>query len=149
MTHPITAGSILVDESARLPNTFLLQRDSDSKGWAAIQDTRSTFETAVREAGWTFFFMAGEIRATAFGFDQPKALLAAVKRLRADVRSQHCNCLEVTQVTQKSFLGVPYVRVTAHSRHLQKGMLFHANGPDSNPLPELSQTQSKWKVTAS
>ena len=149
MTIPIAAGSILVEKIARLPNSSLLQPESDSNGWAAIQDTRSAFEKAIREAGWTFFYMAGEVQATAFGFDRPKALRAALKRLIADVRSQRCNCIEITQVTDRSFLGVPSVRVTAHPRHLQKGMLFSANERDRNPAPGLSQDQEKWEVTAS
>ena len=148
MTHPITAGSILVQASAHLPIAVRLQGQSDANGWAAIEDTRSAFEKAIREAGWTFFFMAGEIQATAFGFDKPKARRTALRRLIADVRSQHCNSIEINQVTDKSFLGLPYVRVTAHSRHLQKGTLFQDNGPGPNPAPGLSQTQPKWKVTA-
>jgi hypothetical protein len=68
--------------------------------------------------------MAGEIRATVFGFDRQKALRTALKRLIADVKSQHCNSIEITRVISKSFLTVPYVSVSAHPRHLQKGMFF-------------------------
>jgi hypothetical protein len=128
MTPSITAGSILVEENTRLPNNLLLPSESGSNGWAAIKDSRPAFEKAIRESGWTFFFMAGEIHATAFGFDQPKALRTALKRLAADVWSQRCNCIEITQVMDKSFLGMPYVRVTSHPRHLQKGVLFQTNG---------------------
>ena len=68
--------------------------------------------------------MAGEIKATVFGFDRQKTLRAALKRLIANVKSQHCNSIEITRVTGKSFLKVPYVSVSAHPRHLQKGVLF-------------------------
>ena len=147
MTNPITAGSILVGESAHLPNA-LLQSETDANGWAQIKDSRPTFEKAIREAGYTFFFMAGEIEATVFGFDKPKALRTALTRLITDVQSQHCNSIEISQVADKSLLGLPYVRVTAHVRHLQKGTLFQDNGPGMNLSPGLSQTQPKWKVTA-
>jgi len=153
MTKPITAGTILVEESAHLPNALLLQAEADSTGagitgWSEIKDSRATFEKALREAGWTFFFMAGEIQATVFGFDKPKALGAALKRLITDVQSQHCNSIEIGQVADKSLLGLPYVRLTAHVRHLQKGTLFQDNLPGPNSAPGLSQTQPKWKVTA-
>jgi hypothetical protein len=124
MTDTITAGSILVEEGTHLPKSLLLQSESNSNGWAAVKDAHSTFEKTIQEAGWTFFFMAGEIKATVFGFDRQKALRAALKRLIADVKSQHCNSIEITRVIGKSFLKVPYVSVSAHPRHLQKGMFF-------------------------
>ena len=124
MTDTITAGSILVEEGTHLPKSLLLQSESISNGWAAVKDARSTFEKAIQEAGWTFFFMAGEIKATVFGFDRQKALRAALKRLIADVKSQHCNSIEITRVIGKSFLKVPYVSLSGHPRHLQKGVFF-------------------------
>jgi len=124
MTDTITVGSILVEEGTYLPKSLLLQSDSISNGWAALRDARSMFEKTIQEAGWTFFFMAGEIKATVFGFDRQKALRTALKRLIADVKSQHCNSIEITRVIAKSFLKVPYVSVSAHPRHLQKGMVF-------------------------
>ena len=124
MTGPITEGSILVREGTHLPNGLLLQGESHSNGWVAASDTRRAFETTIRGAGWTFFFMAGEIKATAFGFNRQKALRAALKRLTTDVESQQCNSIEITRVAGKSFLGFPYTSVSAHARHLQKGNLF-------------------------
>jgi hypothetical protein len=124
MTDTITAGSILVEEGTHLPKSLLLQSESDSNGWAAVKDLRSTVEKTIQEKGWTFFFMAGEIKTTVFGFDKQKALRVALKRLITDVRSQHCNSIEITRVMGKSFLRVPYVSVFAHPRHLQKGKFF-------------------------
>jgi hypothetical protein len=124
MTDTITAGSILVAGGMHLPGSLVPRSGSDSNGWAPIQDTRAAFEKTIQEAGWTFFFMAGEIRATVFGFDRQKSLRVALQRLIADVKSQHCNSIEIAQVTSKSFLNIPYVSVFAHVRHLQKGLLF-------------------------
>jgi hypothetical protein len=124
MTHTIAAGNILVEDCTLLPNTLLLESESDSNGWAALKDARSTFEKVIHQAGWTFFFMAGEIKATVFGFDRQKALSEALKRLIAQVKSQRCNTIEITRVTSKSFLRVPYVSVYAHPRHLQESMVF-------------------------
>ena len=110
-----------------------------SNGWTTIAGSRFVFEKTVHEEGWTLFFMAGEIKATVFGFDRQNALRAALKRLITDVKSQHCNSIEITRVVDKSFLRVPYVSVFAHARHLQKGMLFSGNAADSDPAL-LSQT---------
>ena len=124
MTDGITAGSILIEQGAHLPNSLLLQSESDSNGWAAVKSARSTFEKELQEAGWTYFFMAGEIKATVCGFDRQAALRAALQRLITRVKSQHCNSIEITRVTINSFLKVPYVSVSAHPRHLQKGLTF-------------------------
>lgn len=124
MPDLITAGDLLVQEGTSLPRSLVRQTEADSNGWAAVKDNRSTFEKAVHEAGWTFFFMAGEIKATVFGFDRQRALRRALKRLITEVKSQHCNSIEITRVKSKSLLRVPYVSVSAHSRHLQKGMRF-------------------------
>ena len=124
MTDTIKAGSILVEEGTHLPNSLLLQSGSLSTGWAAVQDARSTFEKEIREAGWTFFFMAGEIKSTVFGWDRQRTLRVALNRLITNAGSQRCNSLEIARVMRKSFLRVPYVSVSAHPRHLQRGMLF-------------------------
>jgi hypothetical protein len=135
MTDLITAGNILVQEDTNLPRSLLVDPNSDSNGWAAVKDNPSTFEKTVEKAGWTFFFLAGEIKTTVFGFDKQKALRTALRRLITDVKSQHCNSIEITGVVCKSFLRIPYVSVSAHARHLQKDRLFS----DSNPaLPSLA-----------
>ena len=133
MTDAITAGSILVQEGADLPNSLLLPRDSQPNGWAAVKAARSTYEKEIQKAGWTFFFMAGEMKTTVFGFDREKTLRAALKRLIKNVKSQSCNSIEITRVMSSSFLKVPCVSVSAHPRHLQKGLVF------------TGQTQPVWQ----
>jgi hypothetical protein len=142
MTDLITAGNILVQEGTNLPRSLLLEADSDSNGWATVKDTPSTFEKKVDAAGWTFFFMAGEIKTTSFGFDKQKALRAALRRLIADVKSQRCNSIEMRDVLGKSFLRIPYVSVSAHARHLQKDRLFSGSGT-------LFTGSPNWRLTTS
>jgi hypothetical protein len=124
MTDTIAAGSIFIEEGGDLPNSRLLQREPHSSGWSEVTNVRSSLGKEIPDAGWTFFFMAGEIKATVFGFDRKKALGTALGRLIANVKGQRCNCIELTQVTDHSFLKVPYVSITAHPRHLQKGQTF-------------------------
>jgi hypothetical protein len=72
MTDAHRAGTILLEPGARLPNSMRLQGEPDSSGWATLNGARAAFEKEVQEAGWNFFFMAGEIKATVFGFDRQK-----------------------------------------------------------------------------
>jgi hypothetical protein len=65
--------------------------------------------------------MAGEIRAVVPAWGGHNTLRRGVKRLLPQTRLQHLNCLEVTYILRKYFLGVPYLSIAAHPRHLQEG----------------------------
>lgn len=42
------------------------------------------------------------------------------------MKSDNFNSLEISQVASKRFLGLPYVTVSAHARHLQEKYVFAA-----------------------
>jgi hypothetical protein len=43
------------------------------------------------------------------------------------MKSDRFNCLEISRVAVKRFLGLPYVTVAGHPRHIQESVyLFHA-----------------------
>src|ERR1035441_3014546 len=83
LADAIAAGSILIKEGMPLPKSLVLESEPDLNGWAARKTARPTFEKELREAGWTWFFMAGEIKTTVFGFDRQKTLHTALQRLIA------------------------------------------------------------------
>ncbi len=119
----IGAGSIHIDAGGQLPKFLSLRTQSLLNSWPVITNVRSTFDAEIRKAGWVFFFMAGKIEKTAFGFDKRKTLHTALNRLTRSVRSQKCNSFEITGVTSKHFLGMSSVSVSAHARHLQRGQV--------------------------
>jgi len=125
MTDAIKTGSILVERNASMPKSLLLEGNSYSSGWRSVSNLDlNQLDVAIHKAGWTFFFMAGEIKITAFGFDKERAVRRAVKRVITNVELHKCNCVELTEVSAKSFLGMPYVNVSAHSRHIQESSAF-------------------------
>jgi len=75
-------------------------------------------------AGWRFFCIAGEIKAIVLGFEGQKNVRRAVKRMLARLKSEKFNSLEITRVASKRFLGVPYVSVSARSRHIQESLFL-------------------------
>jgi hypothetical protein len=119
----IGAGNIYVEASGLLPGFLTLRSQSLLNSWPVITNVRSTFEAEIKKAGWVFFFMAGKIEKTAFGFDKRKTLRTALNRLTRAVRSQKCNSFEILRVTSKEFLGMSWVSVSAHARHLQEGLV--------------------------
>ncbi len=122
----ITSGTILIETGAAHPAFFQLKDDSSPHNWLTIQH-KLNFHELDKElvaAGWTFFFLANAVKTMAFGFDRAKMIRAALRRLIAAVKLQKCNCLEIHDVTMHSLLGIPYVSIVAHPRHLQKGAVF-------------------------
>jgi hypothetical protein len=118
----LASGTVLVEEGTILPAPLLLESVSVATGWACVADNLKNHELAKNLArmGWTFVYMAGSITATAFGFERKKMLNTALGRLIANVKLQRCNCLQIDDVVMHSFLGMPFVSVSAHVRHIQK-----------------------------
>jgi len=116
----------LIEKGTLVPQFFRAETESYPNGWVAIGSSLNCHEreSELAAAGWTFLYMASKFRATAFGFDKPKMVDKALKRLMAVARLQKCNCLEIDEVATHSFLGMPYVSVSAHSRNMQKGLVF-------------------------
>src|SRR5689334_9849702 len=118
----ITAGTLLIQKGTPIPQFFQIGIDRYPNAWMPVTTNSNVheFEKELATAGWTFFYMAGEIRTIAFGFDKPKMIDVALRRLMANVTLQKCNCLEIDKVATHSFLGLPYVSVSAHARHIQE-----------------------------
>ena len=93
--------------------------------------------------------MAGEIKATVFGFDRQKALRAALKRLIADVKSQHCNGIEITQVMDRSFLQSALRECFRSRAASPEGHAFFRLTEWAPIRHSFLQTQSKWRLSAS
>lgn len=118
-------GTLFVEEGTLMPESMVLEGAPDANGWQPVEPVdRPEFERKISRAGWIFYLMAGEVKATVFGFDQRRILREAMQRIIADVKFQRCNSLQITDVTTKSFLRVPYVSVTALSRHIQERPSF-------------------------
>jgi hypothetical protein len=125
MQKTIGAGTILIKAGTLLPQTLRLDGESFVTDWTQVNDLDGYgLDRRIRESGWTFFYLAGEIRKTIFGFDEQKTVRRAVKRILANLKPQKFNSLEITQVVSKHFLGVPYTQVYAHPRHVQESMFL-------------------------
>lgn len=139
MPDTIKTGTILIKEAALLPESLQFESEPYAKGWRLVKNLDGYgLDRKIRETGWTFFYLAGEIRATVFGFEGQKRVRGAVKRMLAKLKSEKFNSLEITRVASTRFLGVPYVSVSGHARHIQESMvLFHStrllrNGTEPN-----------------
>jgi len=121
MTDEIKVGTVLIKDGTRLPGRLRLESDPLSNGWRVIRKLDGhELSRKIRELGWTFVHLAGEIRATALGFKTQGTVQRAANRGFAKRGSLRSGCLEITQVTLQRFLGLVYVTVAARPRSIQE-----------------------------
>src|SRR5467141_100940 len=115
--------TIFIREDIRLPATLSIESEAFLPGWRVVKNLdRQALTREVEGANWNFFYLAGEMRATVFGREGLGALRRAVKCVLAQQEGQKFNSLEITKIVSKRFLGIPFMSVTAHSRHIQQGI---------------------------
>ena len=124
MPDTIKPGIILIKEGTLLPETLRFESESCVPGWRLVKDLDGCgLDRKIREAGWTFFCVAGQLGATVFGIDEQKTLSRAVEQILANLESAEFNSLEIMGVASeasKRFLGVHYMTVSAQSRYIQE-----------------------------
>lgn len=120
MTLGIQIGTILIRDSRAMDQRLELESDSYLPNWSVVRALNGfALDRKIHAAGWNSFFMADEVHASAFGSIQADSLRTALQRIFAQLRGQDFNCLEVTGISARHFLGIPYFTVSAHSRHIQ------------------------------
>jgi hypothetical protein len=91
-------------------------------GWRIVKNLdRQALARAVEGAGWNIFYLAGEMRAVVWGRERVRNLAQGSKVYSGETRRQKFDSLEITGIVVKRFLGVPFMRVAVHSRHIQRG----------------------------
>jgi len=115
--------TIFIKEGTPLPANLPIESEAFLPGWKVVKNLDcSTLARNIEGANWNFFYLAGEIRATVLGRDRSGTLRRALKCVLAKREGQKFNSLEITKVVSKRFLGIPFMSVTAHSRHIQQGI---------------------------
>ncbi|MGA2355130.1 MAG: hypothetical protein ABSG02_11575 [Terriglobales bacterium] len=99
----------------------------------------SALDRKLRAAGWNFFFIASDVKATFLGALGVKKIHDALNRILGKVSQQHFNGLEVTGIVTKRFFGLPYTVISAHSRHVQKSCYL-----DGTARRRSSQQDAEW-----
>jgi hypothetical protein len=125
MREMIQAGTILIKQGTLLPDAVTFASEPYSPGWRSVTSLDGyAMDRKTREAGWTFFYLAGEKNATVFGGEGQETVRRAVKQILAGLKAEKFNSLEITRVAFKHFLGVPYAAVSFHMRNMQEGMFL-------------------------
>ena len=120
MNAQIQVGSILVENRAAKVDALAIESEPYVKNWSLLSFLNGRdLDRRVRATNWSFFFLAEAKRARFFGNKSGTGMFKALTRILAEGRTQSFNCLEVTEILDKHFLGIHYTTIVAHCRHLQ------------------------------
>jgi hypothetical protein len=123
MPDTIKPGTILIKEGTLLPEVLRFESETFLPGWRVVKDLDGYgLGQKIEEVKWCFFYLAGEIRAITLGREELGTLRRAVKQILAKPERQKFNSMEITKVALKRFLGILFLSVTAHFRHIQQGI---------------------------
>jgi hypothetical protein len=140
MPSTIQVGTILMKEWPGITQLLGLESEPCSGEWSLLKVLDSfALDRKIHAAGWNFFFMAPEVKVMFFGSIGAGKVQNALRRILAKVKEQHFNGLEVTAIVARHFLGVPYVTVSAHSRHMQQSCYL-----DSTVARQSFQRDAEW-----
>src|SRR6266568_4865643 len=115
-----------------IPQSLRVETELYPEGWEIIKNSDAV-DRDIRRADWNFFFLAASIQATALGYWRERTVRRAMERVLTKAERSKFNCLEITKVSAKQFLGFPYVHVSAHSRHIQKSPFLQALAGRAEP----------------
>ena len=105
-----------------MAEVLAVQSEPYFENWSVVKMLDGlALDKKIYAARWNFLFIADEIKSTFFGTIGASKIQGALRQIAWKVKHQSFNCLEVTAIEAKRFLGVPYVTVSAHSRHIQQG----------------------------
>src|SRR5271169_6604305 len=140
MANEVQVGTILIRENPVMAQAIGLQSEPYSATWGLVEALDGiSLDRKIHAAGWNFFFMAAEVKVMFFGILGAAKIQGALRRILAKVKPHHLNALEITGIVASNFLGVPYVTVSAHSRHMQQGCYL-----DSSEARQVSQDKAEW-----
>lgn len=123
MTSTAQAGTVLVRTGTVTPE---LKSEPYSPGWETVQmSSPDALDRSIRKAGWNFFFFADRIQAiSGLLSGKERAVQRAVERILAKAKPSQLNCLQITDISSRRYLGIPYIRVSAHARHIQRSTVL-------------------------
>jgi hypothetical protein len=115
----IRRGTLIVSSGIALPASGRLRTTFCCTGWSRItnMDARG-LDKRMSDMGWTCFQRAAPESANVLGFGGARTLERALRAIVLRFGVTKFNCLEITQITQRSFAGISYVHVAAGARNI-------------------------------
>jgi hypothetical protein len=113
---------MMVQDGLLLPKAAGLQSSRYTQGWRAFKALDNFgLEADLRAAGWALLCIAGEVKVHVFGRGGDANISRAMRRILRQAHGMTFNCVGLKQITRTSFLGIPYLAMSAQVYHIQQG----------------------------
>src|SRR4029077_18193623 len=121
MPPSVQVGAILIEPWPTMTTLFAIESEPYAGSWSVVKALNGfALDRKIHAAGWNFFFIAAEVNVMFWGARGADQIHSALTRILGRVKGQDFNCLEVTAIVAKRFLGVPHSTVLANSRYIQQ-----------------------------
>ena len=85
MSDVTEAGRIFIRDGTVLPETLQIESEPYTPGWRSVKSLDGYgLGRKIHDAGWTFFCLAYETKASVFGIDGEKMVRRAIERILAN-----------------------------------------------------------------
>jgi hypothetical protein len=82
MVEKLKMGTLLIEEGVVFPDSLQVESEPYSSGWRIVKELDGYgLDRTMSKQGWTCFYMANEICASAVAFNGGKSLSKAVKQI--------------------------------------------------------------------
>lgn len=121
MLDRVKNGTLIIAEGASLPASCNVRSEPFSKGWRAITNLDGRgLDKRFNDIGWTVFQKTEPATVSVLGLGESQTLRKAFRKILRGCGPLKFNCLEITEVVGKVFLGITYVRMSARARNIRE-----------------------------
>lgn len=114
-------GTLIVSSGIALPASGSVRTVSCCTGWRRITNMNARgLDKRMNDMGWTCFQRAAPESANVLGFGDAKTMERALHTIIRRFGITKFNCLEITEITQRSFAGISYVHLRAGARNIRQ-----------------------------
>lgn len=120
----IRRGTLIVSSGIALPASASVSTASCCTGWKRIMnmDARG-LDKYMNDIGWTCFQRAAPESTNVLGFGDARTLERALHTILRRFGITKFNCLEITEITQRTFAGISYVHLRAGARSIRQRLV--------------------------
>src|SRR5882724_12033604 len=103
----VEEGAVLIQTGTRLPQSFQLKTAKYTDGWNLIENLDGrAMDGKLRGNNWNFIHISGKLEASARGSWNMLTVRKATLKLLDKAKHTQLNCLEITDIAKKRFLGI-------------------------------------------